>query len=295
MRPAETAPAPSPASPSTIAPLTDPEFALFRRFVYQATGIHLTDAKKQIFAVRLARRLRQLNLSSYGEYFRLIHERTPGEMGHFLECVCVHETRFFRDQEQFRHLEAEILPRWVEEAKSGRRSYRVRAWSAACSTGEEPYSLAMVLADALPSPPWNVDILASDISHQTLEIARKGIWPIDAADPIPPRYLKKYMLKGTNSQQGYCKASAELRSMMRFEPINLNDFAYPVQGEFDLIFCRHVTLYFDAETTRRVVGQLCRHLAPKGFLFMGETEVLTEGFRHLRSPHPAVYTRAEAA
>lgn len=291
MRPTEVVP----SSQNDLAPLGDQEFALFQNYIRQWTGIHLNDTKKEIFAVRLGRRLRQLGMRNYGEYFRLIHERAPGEMGHFLECVAIHETRFFRDPEQLRHLEKEIIPAWKRHAAAGDRPHRIRVWSAACSTGEEPYSIAMILAAALPKQSWVVEILASDISHQTLEIARKGVWPIRAADHIPANYRQSHMLRGVRDQIGLCKAGEEIRSMIRFEAINLNDLAYPIEGAFDLIFCRHVTLYFDVETTRRVVGQLCRYLSPDGYLFMGETEILKEHFPELKSPYPAVYTRGEAS
>lgn len=284
---------PNVASSAGVPELSDPEFMMFRKFIQQETGICLDTSKKEVFTLRLSRRMRQIGYTSYGEYYRLIHNRNAEEMSYFLECICIHETYFFREPDHFRFLQEKVYPVWDKEAKEGRRAKQVRAWSVACSTGEEAYSLGMTLLEAFPPPSWQLEVLATDISTHTLELARKGVWPVErSVQHIPQKYLKAYMLRGKGNQQGLCKATPELSSIIRLDRINLNDHAYLIKGLYDIIFCRHVVMYFDQETMDRVIHQLCRHLAPNGYLFLGETELFHPSDPSLKSVAPSVYFRA---
>jgi len=166
----------------------------------------------------------------------------------------------------------------------------VRVWSAACSTGEEPYSLAMTLLERLPrSAGWTVEILATDISTRVLERARAAVWPIAKASEIPVGRLKRFMLRGTGPQDGRMRAGPELREVVRFARLNLDADVYPVQGLFDLVFCRNVLIYFRPETKARVLASLGARLAADGCLFLGHAESVTGLSTRLASVGPNVY------
>lgn len=277
----------------SVPAMSDEEFARFQDFTRRMTGISMGHAKKQIFSLRLFRRMRKLEYDSWGEYYRLLHQGRAEELSYFIECVCIHETKFFREIEHFQYLRENVFPRWKAEAEAGARPFVIRGWSSACSTGEEAYSLAMVMAASFPAPRWKIEVLGSDISLQTLETARKGVWPIEAAQYVPENYRKSYMLRGKGSMAEFCKISPALNPIVRFERVNLNDYAYLVSGQFDVIFCRHVTLYFDKETMQRVVSQLSRHLKPEGCFLTGESEILRDGFPYFKSLAPTIYAFAD--
>jgi len=173
----------------------------------------------------------------------------------------------------------------------GERPRRIRAWSAACSTGEEPYSLAMSLLTALPSEAgFSVDILASDISTRVLAAARAALWPLERSAEIPAHHRKRFMLRGVADQEGRMKAGPALRDVLRFDRINLNETPRPTGGPFDLIFCRNVLIYFRPEEKGKVVGRLISHLAPGGLFLLGHAESLI-GNGDLTSVGPMVYAR----
>ena len=276
-----------------IRPISELEFTLFQAMIHRASGIHLSQAKKPLLVGRLSRRLRELGLGSFGEYYRLVsRDGADSERRFMVDCICTNETQFFREPRQFEFLEHNIIPEWKARAASGQRPRRVRVWSAACSTGEEPFSVAMMLLYHLtPGAGWEIEILASDLSQRALETARKGVWPREKASQISPVFLKAFMLQGTRTQEGKMKAGDEIRSVVRFERINLNDETYPVDGPFDLILCRNVLIYFDAESKARVVERLLNHLAVGGFLFLGHAESLNGMGGRARSVGPTIYER----
>ena len=273
-------------------PVSDREFALFQKLIYRKAGIHLAPAKKALLEARLTRRLRELGLSSFEAYYRHILEVDHSdELIVLLDRISTNETHFFREPKQFEFLENEVLPAWKERNRSAGGTRHIRVWSAACSSGEEPYSLAMMLWDHFPpGSGWDFEILATDLSTRMLGAGSAGIWPIAKASEIPQDYLKKYMLKGTGEQSGNMKAGAELRSVVRFERLNLNDDDYPVAGNLDLIFCRNVLIYFDTRSRARVIQRLVDRLAPNGFLFVGHAESLTGVTDRVRYVVPTIYT-----
>lgn len=277
----------------TLPTLSDREFALFQSLIYQEAGIFLGPAKKALLVGRLARRLRDLGLASFGAYYRRVADGDARERVHLIDSVCTNETHFFREPRQFEFLEQRVFPEWKVRASMGHMPRKIRVWSAACSTGEEPYSLAMMLLTQFPpATGWEIEILASDLSTRALEKARAGVWPVEKAKEIPPGYLKLHMLKGTRSQEGKMKVGTAIRSLVRFERINLNDETYPVTGLFDLIFCRNVLIYFDSASKQRVVHRLVRHLSPAGYLFLGHAESLNGLTDRIRSVIPTVHVHA---
>jgi len=275
-----------------IGDLTQREFALFQRHIHRQTGIFLPEAKKALVVARLSRRLRHHNVSSFGAYFDLV-ERDREEHTVMLDSICTNETRFFREPRQFEFLETDVLPRWRQRGDAGLVPKRIRAWSAACSTGEEPYSLAMLLRTHFPlEAGWSVEILASDISTKVLAAAREAVWPIERAEDIPSDYRRAYMLRGVRAEEGRMRAQPNIRSLVELRSINLNDDQYAVEGPFDLIFCRNVLIYFNRETKAAVIDRLSRHLSPTGILFLGHSETLHSAAHALKHVGPTAYARS---
>jgi chemotaxis protein methyltransferase CheR len=254
--------------------LSDQEFALFRALLQRETGIHLTEAKRALLVGRLTRRLRELRLHSFGAYYRRVTRDGDGaEMVRMVDLITTNETHFFREPKQFELLAQVLVPAWVAAAELHRRPRSLRVWSAACSSGEEPFSVAMTLLHHLPG--WRLEILATDLSSRILEQARAAVWRIDKAREIPEPYLKAFMLRGIGDKQGTMKAGAELRRVVQFAHANLHQDPLPVEGRFDLILCRNVLIYFTPATRGQVVRRLLRHLDPSGHLFLGHAETLS--------------------
>lgn len=272
-----------------LPPLSERTFRRFRDLIYQEAGIALTEGKTELLRGRLARRLRALELPTLEHYLDLVTRDGSGrEMVHLLDCICTNETQFFRDARQFECLERDVFPAFeARPARGGSR--RLRVWSAACSTGEEPYSLAMAMLTRFPRDAgWQVDILATDLSTSALAQARAGVWPIDRARDVPQRHLRTFMLRGVGERRGEMKATSALRTAIRFERLNLNDAAYGVLGPFDVIFCRNVLIYFDRESRRRALDRVVDLLAPEGYLFLGTAETIA-GQDRLRPVGPNMY------
>jgi len=276
-----------------IRPLTDREFKLFQSLIHKEAGIYLSEVKKALLVGRLSRRIRELGLDSFEAYYRhVVDGPNPAERVELINNICTHETQFFREPRQFEFLEQTLAPRWRAEAEAGTRPKQIRAWSAACSSGEEPVSMAMSLLYHFPaSAGWTVEVLATDISTRVLDKARAATWSIERAAQIPPAYLKRFMLRGTGEHQNRMKAGPEIRSVVRFQQLNLQADSYAAGDGFDMIFCRNVLIYFNAATKEHVVTRLLGRLAEDGLLFLGHAESLT-GMRDApRAVVPTVYSR----
>lgn len=276
-----------------VRPLTDREFKLFQSLIHKEAGIYLSEVKKALLVGRLSRRIRELGLDSFEAYYRHVVEGShPAERVELINNICTHETQFFREPRQFEFLEQTLAPRWRAEGEAGTRPKQVRAWSAACSSGEEPVSLAMSLLHHFPaSAGWTVEVLATDISTRVLDKARAATWAIERAGQIPPTYLKRFMLRGTGEHQNRMKAGPEIRSVVRFQQLNLQADSYAVGDGFDLIFCRNVLIYFNAASKEHVVTRLLGRLAEDGLLFLGHAESLTGMRDQPRAIIPTVYSR----
>lgn len=264
-----------------VRELSEREFSLFRDLLHQAAGIHLSAAKKALVCGRLGKRLRHHGLQSYADYYRLIAGERSAERQIAIDLLTTNETYFFREPRHFEFLRERLLG-----AHRGEGPFRV--WSAACSSGEEPYSVAMLLADVLGARPW--EVVASDLSTRMLERARSGLYAIERARDIPAAYLKAYCRKGIGSQEGTLLVDAALRARVSFRQVNLNQ-ALPPLGAFDLILLRNVMIYFDLPTKRRVVERLVPMLKPGAHLFVGHSESLNGVTDALRPVCPSVYRR----
>jgi chemotaxis protein methyltransferase CheR len=269
--------------------ISEREFLRLRDLIYCEAGIWLSHAKTALLVGRLGKRLRHHELKSFKQYYDLVIN-SPEERIQMLDALSTNETHFFREPQHFELLKSVIFPKWAEEAATGRRGRKIRVLSAGCSTGQEPYSLAMVLLDHFPAASgWEIEIIATDLSTRALEIARTGIWPAAKRDEIPSSYLKTFMLKGFADQAGKMRAGPEIRSIVRFFRMNLNEQAYPLTGKFEMIFCRNVLIYFDQRSRERVVRRLASFLSPDGYLFLGHAESLHAMSDRLRSIIPTVY------
>ncbi|MDQ1812197.1 protein-glutamate O-methyltransferase CheR [Massilia sp. CCM 9210] len=270
-------------SPHAARPgISQAEFVQFQRFIYDAAGITLSDAKKALVSGRLAKRLAHCGVASYGEYFRLLDSGAcKDEVQEAIDLLTTNETYFFREAKHFDLLRERALAQRP-------RGESFRVWSAACSSGEECYSIAMVLADCLGERPW--EIMGSDICTKVLHKARIGHYPMERARHIPQALLRKYCLKGQDAQEGTMLVEAALRRRVQFGQINLNT-ALPQLGQFDMVFLRNVMIYFNGDTKRQVVERIAALLKPHGCLVIGHAESLSDTGAMVRSLAPSIYVR----
>ncbi len=251
--------------------LGDSDFAFLRSFVYEHCGISLGEHKRQLVQGRLLRRLRALKLRGFGDYCELLKRDPHGELGELASCISTNVTAFFRESHHFDLLTDELLPRWIAEKK--KNGGRLRIWSAGCATGEEPYTLAIVLAEALEKHGVNVDakILATDLSPQALETARKGVYPIERLEGVSAERRRRWFLRGEGEYEQYACVHPRLRELVSILPLNLLH-EWPMQGPFDAIFCRNVVIYFDKPTKQRLFQRYAGLLPEGGYLFLGHSE-----------------------
>jgi len=263
--------------------ITDQEFALFQRLIYKIAGISLSDAKKVLLVGRLAKRLKHYNFGTFSQYYRMLAGgHHPEEMQVMVDLLTTNETYFFREPGHFHFLRDEIL-------KPRRSPAPFRVWSAACSSGEEVYTLAMLLDDTLSNSPW--EVVGSDISTQVLAKAEAGHYPLGRHEGIPPAYLSKYCLKGVRSHSGTFLITPELKRRTRFHQVNLTLPVDTSLGEFEVIFLRNVMIYFDTETKRKVVGNLLPRLKPGGHLIIGHSETLNGIQQGLEPVRATIYRK----
>jgi len=255
-------------------PFSDRLFNQFSQFIYSNLGIHLTSTKKVMLQARLTRRLKKLNLSSFEEYFSYVtsKEGLKDEMPNMVNAVTTNKTDFFREPRHFKYLTDVVLPEFYQKAKYN----KFKIWSAGCSTGAEPYTMAMLLQEfALNNPGFRFAILSTDISTEVLNIAQDGYYHVEMAKSIPKELRKKYLLRSKDiNKQPFIRIVPELRKMIKFKQLNFMDDYYPVVTDIDVIFCRNVFIYFDRQTQERVIRRLCNHLKPGGYLFIGHSETI---------------------
>jgi chemotaxis protein methyltransferase CheR len=262
--------------------ITDQEFGQFRNWLHEVAGISLSDAKKPLVSGRLAKRLSHHGLKSYGDYFRLLMVGAHrAELQIAVDLLTTNETYFFREPKHFDFLRSRILA-------SYRPGKPFRVWSAACSSGQEPYTLAMVLEEAIGEGAW--EIVASDLSTRVLEKARAGHYPLEHAKHISQDYLRRFCLKGVGPQAGTFLVDRRLRQRVHFMQVNLND-PLPELGEFDVIFLRNVMIYFNQETKREVVQRVLPTLKRGGHFVIGHSESLNGIVDKLDLVVPSVYRK----
>jgi chemotaxis protein methyltransferase CheR len=268
--------------------LSDREFEAIRRLAYDKFGLDLKKGKEELVAARLAKKLREHQMGSFKEYYRQVIEDSTGEMliG-LIDALTTNHTGFMREPAHFEFLRDTIVPYL---AQSRARRERIEIWSAACSTGEEPYTIACVLLEA-GLDPSKIRILATDISTKVLETARHAVYPLERFREVPESWRKKYLMRGNGRWKGWFRMAPHVRQTVEFQRLNLIE---PLNvGAFPVLFCRNVLIYFDKRTQEQVVNGLAANLEPEGWFMVGHAESLT-GIRHpLRYVKPAIYRKVE--
>jgi chemotaxis protein methyltransferase CheR len=271
--------------------LSDRDFARICHLLKARAGIDLGPGKRTLVYGRLARRVRLLDLHSFDAYLQIVEDPDSPESGPFLNALTTNVTEFFREGHHFELLARRVLPE-VQQRQAARK--RVRLWSAGCSTGEEPYSLAMVVAESFPlDQGWDVKILATDIDSDVLAEAARGIYTADRAAKIGGERLGRHFLRGSGAHGGQVRIRDEVRRLVTFKHLNLIG-PWPMNGPFDAIFCRNVLIYFDGQTRRQLAGRFVEVLGDPGFLFLGHSESLVAGNLTVESFGPTAYRKVRA-
>ena len=264
-------------NPRLPATLSDREFSRFSAFIYDCVGIKMPPAKKTMLEARLQKRLKANSLHSFEEYSDYVfsQEGRATELIHMIDVVTTNKTDFFREPGHFDYMVKTSLPN-ILQARGDVLRDPVRIWSAGCSTGEEPYTLAMVLSEfAAGRPDFRAAITASDICTQVLQTAKTGIYPEERTDPIPLNLKKKYLLRSREKSKSLVRISPKLRSLVTFKRINFMDDDLGISEKMDIIFCRNVVIYFDKPTQQTLMRKFYKQLRPGGYLFIGHSETLS--------------------
>lgn len=257
-----------------VPSLSEAEFKLFRHLIKKRVGISFSRTKMGTLQRKLASRLTRLGLESYHAYYRyLLHDKKGGlELRQLINTITVDQTAFFRHAKQFELL-SNVLLTQIKTQKNTTKKLRI--WSAGCATGEEAYSIAMVVNEMFKGTgSWDIKILASDIDTEDLKFAYKGLYPEKSIQDVPSEYLKRYFKKGTGRDAGFYLARKALKKNVLFRRLNFMDFEFPFKGPVDIIFCRNVMIYFDEKLKRKLIDNFFRVLDQGGFLCLGASESL---------------------
>ena len=263
--------------PRLPATLNDREFHRFSSFIYDHAGIKMPPAKKTMLEARLQKRLKANSINTFEEYgdYVFSQEGRSAELIHLIDVVTTNKTDFFREPGHFDFMVKTALPAIIKSRGDALRD-PVRIWSAGCSTGEEPYTLAMVLSEfSAGYPDFRVAITASDICTQVLQTAKTAIYPEERTDPIPLNLKKKYLMRSREKTNSLVRISPQLRSLINFRRINFMDDDFGISEKMDIIFCRNVVIYFDKPTQQTLMRKFHRQLKPGGYLFIGHSETLS--------------------
>lgn len=266
--------------------LTDANFNKFRTFIYDESGITFSDSNRPILESRLRERLRHVKMDDLGAYFDKL-QKDPQELKEFLDSITTNLTRFFRNQAHFDAMEKHVIPNLVAYKKAKGLEKRIRVWSAGCSTGEEPYTIAMVLKETLP-PDFTFDVMASDLSLKCLMTASQGFYPEARSVGIPEGYLTKYFNKMGDGFQ----VKEDLKARIKFDYHNLKN--EPANKAFDIVFCRNVLIYFDEAAQKAVIDRFWNAMNPHSFLYIGHSESLfgmNTQFKFLKTDWAVLYTK----
>ncbi|HDS15373.1 MAG TPA: chemotaxis protein CheR [Proteobacteria bacterium] len=268
--------------------ISDSDFARFCDFVYSRCGITLNDNKRDLVHSRLAKRLRSLGLENYGDYFELLYagRGNEQEIVNLLDAISTNVTYFFREDKHFNFLAQKVIPALVAEPQV--LGKKIRIWSAGCSSGEEPYSLAITFAENMPIEQWDFRILATDLSTNVLEHARNGVYDRERMRNVSASLLKKYFTAGRDGRR--YRVDAKLTALIKFTRLNLM-LDFPFKGRFDCIFCRNVMIYFDRSTQADLVRKFSFFLKPGGCLMIGHSESLTNIKHDLLYIQPSLYRK----
>ncbi|MFZ3322770.1 MAG: CheR family methyltransferase [Usitatibacter sp.] len=259
-------------------PFSAEHFRVISDRIYRFSGIRLPDGKREMVYARLARRLRSLGIATFDDYIRFL-ELEPAEWEHCTNALTTNVTSFYREEHHFN-----TLAEYASRNPAGRP---FRVWSAGCSSGEEPYTIAMCLTESLPQA--NFSVLASDLDTQVLAAAGEGVYPLQSVSRLPEERQKRFFLRGTGRHEGKVRVRREIATHVEFMRVNLMDGEWPVQPGLDAIFCRNVMIYFDKPTQRKLVQRFAALLAPRGLFFAGHAESLLDQGRYFKLRGQTVY------
>ncbi len=259
-------------------PFSAEHFRVISDRIYRFSGIRLPEAKREMVYARLARRLRSLGIGSFDDYIRFL-DLEPAEWEHCTNALTTNVTSFYREEHHFN-----TLAEYAAQNPAGRP---FRVWSAGCSTGEEPYTIAMCLTESLPQ--GNFSVIASDLDTQVLAAAGEGVYPLQSVSKLPEARQKRFFLRGTGRHEGKARVRREIASRVEFLRVNLMDDEWPIEGGLDAIFCRNVMIYFDKATQRKLVQRFASLLAPHGLFFAGHAESLLDQGRYFKLRGQTVY------
>lgn len=274
----------------TPPPITEAEYGFICTLVYDQSRIQLGPNKKELVMARLSKRLRALGLKTYGEYCQFLKTKQgEEELGDLIDAMSTNHTFFFRERQHFDFLRDVVLP---NNAPREGASPSVHIWSAACSSGEEPYSLALLLADyyaGKPAAKWTID--CTDISTKILKKAQEAIFPGERLKDVPPAMVEKYFQKGMGEWEGHYRVRDDVKKHLTFQRLNLLGARYPFKEPYDVIVCRNVMIYFDKKTQEELVNKFWPLLKPGGYLFIGHAESLTGTQHQYKMIKPAIYQK----
>lgn len=262
-------------------PFSDADFERVRKLIYQHAGISLSPVKKDMVYSRLARRLRALNKTSFSDYLDSLERNGGDEWERFVNSLTTNLTSFFREPHHF--------PMLAEHLRKLGTKRPVKIWCSAASTGEEPYSIAMTVAETFGNEVSHVSIIASDLDTNVLATAQKGVYAMDRLEKMSPERLRRFFLRGTGNQDGFAAVRPELKRLIEFKRINLLDASYMVKGPIDVIFCRNVMIYFDKPTQYKILSRFAPMMQPDGLLFAGHSESFLHAADLFKSLGKTVY------
>lgn len=270
--------------------LSRADYDRIRKYIYEQVGINLGEQKMQLVRSRLGKIIRQGKFKSFGDYFEFVRSDKSGdELINLIDAISTNTTHLFRERQHFEFMAA-TLRNWVRDSKvMSQRGGEIRVWSAACSSGEEPYTIAMVLADVLSTTRLKFKILATDISTRVLDLAKKGIYGEQRMAQVPDSFRRRFFTQVKGSTVPQFEVNKKLRSTITFQRFNLMSKSFPFQQGFDFIFCRNVMIYFDRPTQETLVGKMSRLLRPSGYLLIGHSESLNSVKHPLKYAKPTIY------
>ena len=269
---------------------TENDFKYLTQLIHETTGISLKSDKQELVYGRLSRRLRELGLTSFNQYCDLLKNDDKDEAVHFINAITTNVTHFFRENHHFEFLKDTLIPELIRE-KSSAYQPKLRIWSAGCSSGNEPYSIAMVLKECISNASrWDVKILATDLDSNILNVAKQGIYPYSSMKTVTEDRRKRWFKSGSGINDGTVKVSRDLKDLISYKKLNLMD-TWPMEGKFDFIFCRNVAIYFDTQTREKIIDRFADQLTDNGYLFVGHSETLFSVTSRFESVGKTIYRK----
>ena len=247
----------------------DQDFNRVKTIVYNYAGIDLNESKKNLVYNRLSKRIRFLSMQTFSEYLDFVEAQGEAEFVHLINAITTNLTFFFRENHHFEYLINTVIPGLLSQNSANKK---IRIWSAGCSTGEEPYSIAIALKEAVPVG-WDAKVIATDLDSNVVNTGQRGVYKIDRLKGVSEERKKRWFLKGSGSQEGYVKVKPELQNIIEFGQLNLMD-EWPLKDAIDVIFCRNVVIYFDKPTQSKLFNRYADRLPNNGHLFIGHSESL---------------------